>query len=122
MREELVARNVARLVQPPAPVRDEIHPLTDEEARQFLRAARDRLLARTDVRVIRFHDLRHTCATLLLARGVSARVVMDILGHSQIAVTMNTYGHVMPAMQQEAAGHMDVALTTDDGSDEPGDG
>ena len=40
---------------------------------------------------------------------------MDILGHSQIAVTMNIYGHVMPAMQQEAAGHMDAALTTDDG-------
>ena len=35
---------------------------------------------------------------------------MDILGHAQIAVTMNTYGHVIPAMQQEAAGHMDAAL------------
>jgi integrase len=37
-------------------------------------------------------------------------MVMDILGHSQIAVTMNTYGHVIPAMQQEAASHMDAAL------------
>jgi hypothetical protein len=37
-------------------------------------------------------------------------MVMDILGPSQIAVTMNTYGHVIPAMQQEAAGHMDAAL------------
>ncbi|WP_346533793.1 tyrosine-type recombinase/integrase [Micromonospora sp. DPT] len=65
--------------------------------------------------------LRHTCATLLLAAGVSPRVVMDILGHSQIAVTMNIYGHVMPAMQQEAAGHMDAALTepeAGDGADE----
>jgi integrase len=53
---------------------------------------------------------RHTCATLLLARGVSARVVMHILGHSQIAITMNTHGHVMPAMHQEAAGHIDAAL------------
>ncbi|NYF57326.1 integrase [Micromonospora purpureochromogenes] len=60
-------------------------------------------------------------STLLLAAGVSPRVVMDILGHSQIAVTMNIYGHVMPAMQQEAAGHMDAALTepeTGHGADE----
>ena len=58
----------------------------------------------------RTHDLRHTCATLLLSRGVSPRMVMDILGHSQIAVTMNIYGHVIPAMQQEAAGQIDAAL------------
>jgi integrase len=45
-------------------------------------------------------DLRHTCATLLLARGVSPRAVMDILGHSGISVTMNIYGHVIPAMQE----------------------
>ncbi|HEX2773807.1 MAG TPA: tyrosine-type recombinase/integrase [Micromonosporaceae bacterium] len=47
---------------------------------------------------MRFHDLRQT----LLARGVSPRVVMDILGHSQIAVTMNIYAHVIPVMQQDA--------------------
>jgi integrase len=78
------------------------------------------MLARAEVRPIRFHDLRHTCATLLLAAGVSPRVVMDILGHSQIAVTMNIYGHVIPAMQQEAAGQMDAARgdeSADDGDD-----
>jgi integrase len=58
-----------------------------------LNTAFARLLVRTGVRAIRLHDLRHTCATLLLSRGVSPRMVMDILGHSQIAVTMNTYGH-----------------------------
>jgi integrase len=226
LREELVARNVARLVQPPSPEREEINPWTDSEARSFLAGSRhhrlhalfvvalalglrrgellglrwadidlgdrqlrvlrtlqrvrgqgvvfgppksrrsrrvltmpavvvealrshkvrqdtdrtaagdeweesglvfttatgrnteprnlntaySRLLARTSARVIRFHDLRHTCATLLLSRGVSPRMVMDILGHSQIAVTMNTYGHVIPAMQQEAAGFMDAML------------
>jgi integrase len=77
-----------------------------------------RLIARSGVRSIRLHDLRHTCATLLLSRGVSPRVVMDILGHSQIAVTMNIYGHVIPAMQQQAAVEMDAALGDDDPKDE----
>ncbi len=229
MREELIGRNVARLVQPPAPDREEIRPWTEAEAREFLAGCRShrlhalfvvalalglrrgellglrwvdvdfatgqlrvwqtlqrvrgdgvvfgppksrrsrrvltmptmvtealrqhrtrqnhdrksadggwtdsglvfttatgghieprnlnttfaRLLVRTGVRAIRLHDLRHTCATLLLSRGVSPRMVMDILGHSQIAVTMNTYGHVIPAMQHEAAGHMDAALGDD---------
>ena len=48
------------------------------------------------------HDLRHTCATLLLAQGVPLRVVMEILGHSQISITANTYTHVLSALQQEA--------------------
>ncbi len=69
-----------------------------------------RLIVQAGVRQIRFHDMRHTCASLLLSRGVPARMVMDILGHSQISVTMNTYAHVMPAMQSEAAGHMDALL------------
>jgi len=47
---------------------------------------------------------------LLLSRGIAARMVMDVLGHSQISVTMNIYGHVMPAIQQEAAGQIDAAL------------
>jgi integrase len=80
-----------------------------------------RLIARSGVRPIRFHDLRHTCATLLLSRGVSARMVMDVLGHSQIAVTMNVYGHVIPAMQHEAAGHMDAALGEQDPDEDTDD-
>lgn len=50
----------------------------------------------------RFHDLRHSCATLLIVQGVHPRVVMEILGHSQIAVTMNTYGHVLPDTHRDA--------------------
>jgi integrase len=50
----------------------------------------------------RLHDLRHTCATFLIAQGVHPRVVMEILGHSQISLTMNTYGHVLPETQREA--------------------
>ena len=60
---------------------------------------------------IRYHDLRHTAATLLLAQGVDPRTIMETLGHSQISLTMNTYAHVMPALQREAAAKMDAILT-----------
>ena len=58
----------------------------------------------------RFHDLRHDCATLLLAQGVPLRVVKEMLGHSQISLTADTYAHVVPALQKEAASKMDDAL------------
>ncbi len=60
---------------------------------------------------VRFHDLRHCCASLLLAQGVPARAVMELLGHSQISLTMNTYSHVMPAMMREVADKIDRALS-----------
>jgi integrase len=59
---------------------------------------------------IRLHDLRHSCATLLLAQGVSPRVVMETLGHSQVSLTLNTYSHVPPALQKDAAAKMDAIL------------
>ncbi|MCL5744442.1 MAG: site-specific integrase [Acidobacteria bacterium] len=59
---------------------------------------------------VRIHDLRHTAATLLLAQGVHPRVVMELLGHSQIAITMNTYSHVVPALRKDAADKMDAIL------------
>lgn len=59
---------------------------------------------------MRLHDLRHGCATLLLAKKVPARVVMEILGHSQISLTMDTYSHVVPALLSDAADAMDAAL------------
>jgi integrase len=68
------------------------------------------LLAAAGLPRQRFHDLRHGCATLLLAQGVSPRVVMDVLGHSAITLTLNTYSHVVPALQTEAARRMDAAL------------
>ena len=58
----------------------------------------------------RFHDARHTAASLLLAQGVSPRTIMEVLGHSQITLTLNTYAHVMPAMLEDAAGKMDAIL------------
>jgi integrase len=59
---------------------------------------------------IRFHDLRHTSATLLLSQGVHPKVVQERLGHSQISVTLDTYSHVLPTMQVEAAGRFDSLL------------
>jgi len=59
---------------------------------------------------IRFHDLRHTCATLLLASGEQPRVIMEVLGHSVIGTTMNLYAHVLPSSHKEAANRMDRTL------------
>lgn len=58
----------------------------------------------------RYHDLRHTCASLLLAQGVHARTVMEVLGHSQISLTMDTYSHLMPSVMRDAATRMDAVL------------
>jgi integrase len=58
----------------------------------------------------RFHDLRHSCATLLLVQGVSPRVVMDVLGHSDVAVTMETYSHVIPELRRDAAHRMEELI------------
>jgi integrase len=75
-------------------------------------AAWKALLARANVRPARLHDARHTAATLLLEQGVSPRVAMEILGHSTIAVTQNTYQHVMPAAVAAAAEAVGAALLT----------
>jgi integrase len=69
-----------------------------------------RLLKHAGLPKRRFHDLRHSCATLLLVQGVPARVVMEILGHSQIGLTMNTYTHVVPELGREAASGMQEFL------------
>jgi Phage integrase family len=65
------------------------------------------LLERAELPDMRPHDLRHSCATLLIAKGVHPRIVMDVLGHSQISITMNTYGHVTAEAQRSAAQAMD---------------
>ena len=62
------------------------------------------------MRRIRFHDLRHTCASLLLAQNVPARIVMEVLGHSQLSMTTDLYSHVVPTALREAASAMDRAL------------
>jgi integrase len=68
------------------------------------------LLKRAGLPDIRFHDLRHTCATLLLGKGVHAKFVQELLGHATISITLDTYSHVLPGMGDAAAGAMDEAL------------
>ena len=74
----------------PRAARREIRPLTPEQARQLLK-----------------HVAGHTLEGLLLAQGVDPRTVMETLGHSQISLTLNTYSHVLPALQRRAAARMD---------------
>jgi integrase len=68
------------------------------------------LLADAGVPQARLHDARHTAATLLLQQGVPARVAMEMLGHSQISLTLGTYSHVAPALAEDAARRMGDAL------------
>jgi integrase len=56
------------------------------------------LLREANLSDIRFHDLRHTCATLLLRRGVHPKLVQELLGHATIAMTLDTYSHYLPSM------------------------
>ncbi len=67
---------------------------------------------------LRFHDLRHTATTLMLQQAVNPKVVQERLGHADIALTLNTYSHVLPAMQEEAAAKLDELLTPLDVSHE----
>ena len=69
-----------------------------------------RLLERHGLPRMRFHDLRHSCATLLLSEGVHPSVVMDLLGHSTIRLTLDTYSHVLPTLQAEAVARLDQLL------------
>ena len=68
------------------------------------------LLKKVGLPLIRFHDLRHTAATLLLLAGVHPKVVSEMLGHASIAITLDLYSHVLPDMQREATLAMERAL------------
>lgn len=74
-------------------------PLIPSSATQAWR----NLTRKTDLRGVRFHDLRHTHASLMLRAGVNPKVVSERLGHAGVAITLDTYSHVLPGLQREAA-------------------
>lgn len=81
-------------------------PMVDETLRKTFH----RILERAGVPHIRFHDLQHTAATLMLSGGIHPKAVSERLGHTSISLTLNTYSHVQPAMQEAAAQKLDVLL------------
>ena len=77
--------------------------------RNLVRSFKD-VLRTSNLPNIRFHDLRHTAATLMLQQGIHPKVVQERLGHSQISLTLDTYSHVLPNMQEEAAEKIDELI------------
>jgi len=72
-----------------------------------------KVLEQAGLRTMRFHDLRHCCASLLLAQNVHPKQVQAILGHSQISTTLDIYSHLTPGSERQVADLMDVMLRTD---------
>ena len=80
--------------------------------RRYLTTYRFKLLLKqAGLPQLRFHDLRHTCATLLLSKNVNQKIVSEMLGHATIAITLDTYSHVLPTMQESAAKAVEDALS-----------
>ena len=68
------------------------------------------LIRRSDLPRVRFHDLRHSHATQHLRHGIHPKIVSERLGHSKVGITLDTYSHVLPGMQEEAASMVNAAL------------
>jgi integrase len=68
------------------------------------------LLKAAGLRAFRLHDLRHTCATILLVAGKHPKYVQELLGHASISITLDTYSHVIEGMDGGLGGAMDKAL------------
>jgi integrase len=86
--------------------------------RQNVRRTMRAILSRAGIDPVRFHDQRHTTATLLLAAGENPKVVMERLGHSRITTTLETYAHVLPGTQERSAARLDAILGEKERDDE----
>ena len=84
---------------------------TPSSRRTLTRCSFKPLLKRAGLPDIRFHDLRHTCATLLLSRGHHPKLVQELLGHASVAITLDRYSHVLPGMSDQTAAAMESALS-----------
>jgi len=82
------------------------------ECQNLMRRSFKPLLRRAGLPDIRFHDLRHSAATLLLSLGEHPKVVQERLGHATTGVTMDIYSHVTPDMQRETASKLDTLFGT----------
>jgi integrase len=71
-----------------------------------------RVIRDTNLERLRFHDLRHSHATALLASGIHPKIASERLGHSKVGITLDLYSHVMPGMQSDAAARIDAAFQT----------
>ena len=80
-----------------------------------LRKVFNKLLTVAKLRQIRFHDLRHTFASLLIQQGESLAYIRDQLGHSSIQVTVDTYGHLVPGGNRQAVDKLDERVASDRG-------
>ena len=93
---------------------DDMHVVAQIDGRslmpQSLTHEFSRFIAGTALPRIRFHDLRHTHATHMLASGIHPKVAQERLGHSTIAITLDLYSHVMPGMQEDAAAKVDATI------------
>jgi integrase len=69
-----------------------------------------RLAKRAGIQNVRFHDLRHTFATMMLKNNINAKIVSEMLGHASTAITMDLYSHVSPTMQQDAVDKLDSLI------------
>ncbi len=70
----------------------------------------ERIVKRAGLEDVRFHDLRHTLASLMLLRGAKPKVISEALGHSSVAFTMDVYSHIIEGMQSDAMALLDVVL------------
>jgi integrase len=93
---------------------DDHHVCAREDGEPFqphsISAAFRKFIQRRGLQQIRFHDLRHSHATQMLASGVHPKIAQERLGHSSISVTLDLYSHVMPGMQEDAAARVDAAM------------
>jgi integrase len=83
---------------------------TPLEAQKIVNRHFKPLLRRAGLPNIRWHDLRHTCSTLLLRRGVHPKMVQHLMGHASIQLTLDRYSHWIPSMGRHAADGMDEVL------------